>query len=132
MNQSVSRRELARVITTKLLTEPTKQSHWLKTLAAYIVEHRLIDELDLLVNDIAHELFEQAGHLTVEVVSAKALTATVRDDVKKYLKEMTDAKHVVLHESVDPELIGGLVARTADAELDTTVKKALRQLAAAA
>ena len=132
MNQSVSRRELARVITRKLLDEPTRQSHWLSVLAAYIVEHKLIDDADLIINDIAHELFVQAGHLTVEVASAKQLNETVRSSLTTYLKDTTDAKHIALHETVDPTLIGGLVARTADAEMDTTVKKTLRQLAAVA
>jgi len=88
------------------------------------------DQVDLLVNDIAHELYVQAGTLTVEVVSARELSAALRASVTELLQQQTDAKTVVMHESVDQELLGGFVARTADAELDASVRTKLRALSA--
>lgn len=132
MNQKVSRRELARTIVEQLLAEPSRQKHWIKVLAAYLVEWQRLDELDLLMNDIAHELYVQAGTLTTEVVSARQLSESVRKHLVQYLQKETDAKQVVLHETVDKEVVGGLIARTADHALDTTVQKRLRELAAVA
>jgi ATP synthase F1 delta subunit len=132
LNQKVSRQALARVLTAKLLAEPDRHQHWMQAAAAYLVEHHIVEDADLLMNDIAHEIAEQAGNLTVEVSSATALTDDVRAELINYLKRATHAQQVQLHETVNPELIGGLVARTPDAELDVSVKQQLRQLTALA
>ena len=129
MQSKVSRRVLARTVAAKLLKEPSKQSHWIRVTAAYMVEHNMADDLDLVVNDIAIELYEQSGHLLVDVTSARKLTDVVREDLKRTLKDATGAKRVELAEHIDPELIGGLVARTPSQQLDASVRTKLKQLA---
>ncbi|MEO6513389.1 MAG: F0F1 ATP synthase subunit delta [Candidatus Saccharimonadales bacterium] len=132
MATKVSRRAIAEAITTKLLSEPAKQQHWMQVLAAYLVAHDMVNDADMLINDIAHELLVQSGQLVVEVTSAEKLGEAVRKELVTYLQRETDAKNVQLHESTDPELIGGLVARTADTELDISLRSQLRQLTAIA
>jgi F0F1-type ATP synthase delta subunit len=132
MAQKVSRRHLAEAITAKLLSEPAKQAHWMQVLAAYLVAHDMVNDADMLINDIAHELLAQSGQLVVEVTSAEALGSAVRQELVTYLQRETDAKDVQLHESTDPALIGGLVAKTADSELDISLRTQLRQLTAIA
>ncbi len=132
MATKVSRRVLAEAITAKLLAEPQSSEHWMQALAAYIVEHNMINDADMLINDIAHELYVQAGQLVVEVTSAEVLSDSVRQQLTSYLQRETDAKTVQIHESTNPDLIGGLVAKTADAELDASVRTQLRTLAAIA
>jgi len=130
VSQRLSRRDIVRVVTARLLSEPKNRLAWMQRLAAYLVAHSMTDQVDLLVNDIAHELYVQAGTLTVEVVSARELSAALRASVTELLQQQTDAKTVVMHESVDQELLGGFVARTADAELDASVRTKLRALSA--
>jgi F0F1-type ATP synthase delta subunit len=132
MANKVSRRAIAEAITAKLLNEPAKQQHWMQVLAAYLVAHDMVNDADMLINDIAHELLAQSGQLVVEVTSAETLGAAVRKELVTYLQRETDAKDVQVHESTDPELIGGLIARTADAELDISLRSQLRQLTAIA
>lgn len=132
MSQKASRREIVRVVTARLLEEPKDRATWIKRLAAYLVENNLVNQADLLVNDIAHELFVQAGTLTVEVVSARQLSAALRQSISELLQSDTGAKKVVMHQSVDEALVGGFVARTADAELDASVRTKLRALSALA
>ncbi|HSX08247.1 MAG TPA: F0F1 ATP synthase subunit delta [Candidatus Saccharimonadales bacterium] len=129
MNRKVSRRTLARVVAEKLLAEPTRAKHWLQATAAYLLEHKMVDDADLLINDIARELFAQDGRLMVHVASARPLSESIRAELKTFLRETTNAKHVELAESLDKDLLGGLVARTPDAELDLSVRRRLRQLA---
>jgi len=132
VSQKASRREIVRVVTARLLEEPKDRATWIKRLAAYLVENNLVNQADLLVNDIAHELFVQAGTLTVEVVSARQLSAALRQSISELLQSDTGAKKVVMHQSVDEALVGGFVARTADAELDASVRTKLRALSALA
>lgn len=129
MNNKLSRRIIAQAIATKLVEEPTRRSHWIKTLAAYMVEHNMIDDLDLMVNDVVREVFEQSGELLVSVTTARPLTDTLRKDITKMLKEATSAKEVVMTELVEPEIKGGFIARTSDVVIDDSVRSKLKQLA---
>lgn len=129
MSAKVSRRVVARTLAGRLLAEPAKRSHWLRVTAAYLMEQHMVDDIDLFVADLAYELHEQSGHLYVDVTSARALTDGVRAELKRTLQEATGATHVELSEHTDPSLIGGLVARTPDAELDASVRTKLKQLA---
>jgi ATP synthase F1 delta subunit len=124
-----SRRVIARVIASKLVAEPARQDFWIKVLAAYLVENNRITEADLIVNDIEHELYTQDGQLVVNVTSARPLTAAVRTSLTNLLSDSTNAKKVTITEAVDPDLLGGLVAKTADAELDASVRTKLNRLA---
>ncbi|HSX29017.1 MAG TPA: F0F1 ATP synthase subunit delta [Candidatus Saccharimonadales bacterium] len=129
MNSKVSRRVLARTVAAKLLAEPDKKAHWLQALAAYVVEHNMAEDTDLLVNDIAHELYDQGGLLLVSVTSARDLSDGIREDLTRTLQAATGADTVELSEHVNPDLLGGLIAKTPDAQLDASVRTKLKQLA---
>lgn len=124
-----SRRVIARVIASKLVAEPARQDHWIKVLAAFLIENNRVEEADLVVNDIEHELYVQDGQLLVNVTSARPLTADVRKSLTSVLTDQTKAKKVTITEEVDPNLLGGLVAKTADAELDASIRTKLNRLA---
>jgi len=130
VNSKASRRVIARTVAAKLLAEPKARKHWITALAAYLVENNRTDEVDLVVNDIAHELFEQKGQLLVDVTSARPLSEQVKSELTRVLKDATAAQEVSLTENIDPSLLGGLIARTPDAQLDASVRTKLRMLAA--
>jgi len=129
VNNKVSRRVIARTVAAKLLHEPSRQSHWVKVTAAYLMDQHQVSDLDLFLNDLAHELYEQSGHLLADVTSARKLTDPVRAELKRALQDATAARRVELAEHIDPALLGGLVARTPDAQLDASVRTQLKQLA---
>jgi ATP synthase F1 delta subunit len=129
MNRKASRRVIARTVAAQILAHPSQQSHWLRATAAYLIEQRMADEVELIINDIAHELYEQGGHLLVDVTSARTLTDSVREELTRMMREATGATHIELAEHTDPALVGGLVARTPDAVLDMSVRTTLKQLA---
>jgi len=134
MNQKVSRQAIADFIAARLIAAKSadEQKRIMRSAAAYLVEHNRVSESELLINDIAHELYVQNGALSVEVTSAAALSKDAREELIEFMKKETGSKTVMVHESVDPELVGGLVARTPDAELDVSVRSKLRKLAAIA
>lgn len=130
--RTASRRDVVRTITSRLLDEPQQRSVWLQRLAAYIVDHKMVGQTDMIVNDIAQELYLQAGVLTAEVVSARQLSDEVRQSIGRMLRDRTHADKVVLHETTDQSLLGGFVARTPDAEIDASVQTKLKKLSALA
>lgn len=130
MNGNFSRRVIARTIAVQLLAEPGKSAHWMKVLAAYLLEQKQADLAELIANDIAREVFAQSGKLLVEVTSSHKLAENVRKDLQKALTDATGAKSVTFSEHTDPQLLGGLIAQTPDAILDASVRSRLKQLAA--
>ena len=130
MNSKLSRRVIARAVAAKLVDEPKRRNHWIKVTAAYMVEQGIAEDIDLVVNDIARELFALSGHLLADVTSAYPLTDTLREELKRNLRATTNAKHVELSEHIDRDLLGGVVARTPDGVLDVSVRTQLKQLAA--
>jgi F0F1-type ATP synthase delta subunit len=132
MSRTASRRDIVRVVTRHLLDEPQQRQRWIERLAAYMLEHKLFHAVDLVVNDLAHELQVQAGLLTAEVVSVRQLDDELRQAIRQLLQGQTGADEVVLHETTDQALLGGFVARTPDAEIDASVRTKLKKLSALA
>lgn len=123
-----SRRTIARIVAAKLAAPNADGRHIMQEVAAYLVQHNMVGDADVLINDIADELYTQSGRLVVEVTSAHALTDEARNNLSEYLQAKTGADSVELHEMVDEQLIGGLIAKTPSAELDVSVRNTLRQL----
>lgn len=125
----LSRRRIARELTRLLIAHPERRSILLQQVAAYLVHHKQVNQLHLLVNDIADELLAQQKHVSADVTTAFGLKINSREHVVAMLKKATGAQTVALTETVDPSLIGGIVVRTPQLELDASVKRQLTQLA---
>jgi F-type H+-transporting ATPase subunit delta len=69
------------------------------------------------------------GRVRAQVASAEPLAAPVLDRVRKALEQRT-GKQVIVETSVDPDLIGGVVARVGDLILDGSVRTQLSDLRA--
>jgi F-type H+-transporting ATPase subunit delta len=69
------------------------------------------------------------GRVRAEVISAEMLTPATLDRVRRSLEQRT-GKKVLINSTVDPELIGGVVARVGDLVLDGSVRTQLEDLRA--
>jgi F-type H+-transporting ATPase subunit delta len=127
-----SRRTIARIVAEKLTADGADGAAIMREVAAYLLDNNLVDDADMIINDIAEELYLQTGRLVVEVTSARPLSPEARQNLVGYLQKEVGASDVELHEMVDEDLIGGLIARTPSAELDVSVRNKLRQLTALA
>lgn len=100
-----------------------------KKLAAFLVENRRMRELDLIVRDIEEALVER-GVLLADIASSRKLSAEAAKAVEAYLKKTTEAKTVMLRETVDPALLGGVRVAIPGRELDATLRHRISQLKA--
>lgn len=71
---------------------------------------------------------ENRGTARAEVVTAVQLDETRKRRVSEGLATLVDRKEVILAESQDPEIIGGLVARIGDKLIDGSTRTRLRAL----
>jgi F-type H+-transporting ATPase subunit delta len=67
------------------------------------------------------------GRVRARVISAEPLAEPVLDRVRRSLEQRT-GKQVIVETAVDPELIGGVVARVGDLVLDGSVRTQLEDL----
>lgn len=125
----LSRRRVAREIVRLLVANPARKNQLLQQTAAYLVQTKQTHAAHLLINDIADELLALQGSLSADVRTAFGLTGATRASVVAMLQTATGAKTVELTETVDPLLIGGIVVRTPQLELDASIKRQLTQLA---
>lgn len=125
---AASRRLLAQVVASQLIAEPKQQARIIRTVAAYLTEHKLADQPHMFINDLARELQRQTGHLSAEVVTAHPTDLALLQKLAKSLKSATGARTVDLQASHQPDLLGGFIVRTPDAMIDKTVRRQLSQL----
>lgn len=97
--------------------------------AAYLVEHKIVNQLHMVVGDIAAELMRRTGHVPAEVVSAFALDEESRAKLESFIVQATNAKSVELTITEDKTLLGGVVIKTPGHEYDASVRRKLNQFA---
>ena len=91
-----------------------------------VEKQRFAAVLDIV--DIFRERADElAGRVRVQVATAEPLNAAMKAEVKAAMATLT-GKQVLLETSVDPSLIGGLVARVGDTVYDASLKARLSDL----
>jgi F-type H+-transporting ATPase subunit delta len=82
-----------------------------------------------LIDDMTFEFEKQymliKGVIRAEVVSVEPLTAQQREEVKRIIREV-DNKEVELIERLDPSILGGIIIRIGDKQIDHSVAGKLR------
>ena len=92
-----------------------------------LCEENLIGELPGVLRAYRDRYNEDNGILEVTAVSAVALAAPAREKLLAKLQKMT-GKNVVLTETVDPSVLGGLRLDMGGKRLDGTVQRHLERL----
>lgn len=75
---------------------------------------------------VLYEGIESIRH--VEVVSAVPLSQAQSEELSARMKTLTGARHIVLHPSTDPSLIGGIRVKTGDTVWDGSLSGRLEEL----
>lgn len=123
---ALSRRLLAKHIAGKLAAGGS-HADIMQQLAAYIVDHRLENDSERIINDIRLQLAE-LGTTSAEIITARPLTDDLRKQLETYVLAMTNASSVSLLERVDPTIKGGVIIETPDKRYDASVATKLKQL----
>ena len=91
----------------------------------------VVKRRELLLNSIVDEfddLFdEQTGRVQASVLTAHPLTAELTDALRAAIERQT-SRTVVLHQRVDPSLIGGIRISIGDVVVDGTLRRALADM----
>lgn len=129
MAASISRRRLAKYVADQLAAG-ADQSKVLTELAAYLVDHRRENQVELLVRDIETTMASEHNHVVAHVVSARELSDNLVAAITNFVATHTGAQAVEVKSSVDPSLLGGVIIKTPSAELDASIQRKLNALRA--
>ncbi len=92
-----------------------------------MAQKRRLFVLPALLTELRARIADHKGEVTAEVTSAKALTKTQTDALTKQLKAQV-GKDIKLNETVDKNIIGGLIVKVGSKMIDTSIRSKLNAL----
>jgi F-type H+-transporting ATPase subunit delta len=92
-----------------------------------IVDKRREALLDEIVVQFDTLLDRRQGRIQVQVTTARKLDDDLAEALRRAIEERT-SKTVVIHERVDPEVIGGVKVNVGDRVIDGTVRRTLQDM----
>ena len=98
------------------------------SLASYLIDERRMNDVGAIIRDIEKQLLVQDDTLYVHVTSAHDLSAAIKKEISDMFRDQSDAKHIRLEETINPDVIGGVRCETAEHRLDLTVRRQLQRL----
>ena len=96
---------------------------------ALLIDQRRLVDFPAICEEFARLADENSGLMTAEVTSASPLDERRKDRLRRALSQAT-GREVRLEVKVDPELIGGAIAKVGDVVFDGTLRAQLGQLRA--
>ena len=124
----ISRRALA-TYAARQLADGASAQHTAQQLVAYLAEQRRTGELELIIRDIEGVLAADYGALNIHITSAFPLETALKQELANFAKASESAKVAyIASETLDEDLIGGVVLRTPTRVFDNSIKTQLKQL----
>jgi F-type H+-transporting ATPase subunit delta len=109
------------------LLERTGASPLMRNFVYVVIDHRRIGSMSDIREAFELQLDERLGFVRAEVSSAAPLDAPQSAGLERELSKLT-GKRMRLRFDVDPELLGGVVARIGSTVYDGSVRGELREL----
>ncbi|MCG5052189.1 MAG: ATP synthase F1 subunit delta [Myxococcales bacterium] len=109
------------------LLPPVGASSEVRRFVRLLLERRRIIELPRVASAYQRLTDERLGRVRGRVVSATPLDSAALDEIRAALEART-GKQVLLETSVDPEILGGVVAHVGDLVLDGSLRSRLETL----
>lgn len=111
---------LREALTTRVL--PTSLN-----LSLLIVQRGLVDTMSNIAKELETLVLNYRNEAKAEVTTAKALDPKQEELVKKAL-EYSTGKNIIMSTRVNPDILGGIVARVGDQLIDSSVRYRLQAL----
>ncbi|HET8840812.1 MAG TPA: ATP synthase F1 subunit delta [Ktedonobacteraceae bacterium] len=96
-------------------------------LALLVVQRGLVDLMPNIANELRQMLLNFNNQAEAEVITAAPMDEAQSDLVKQALERRT-GKTILMQTRVDPEILGGVVARVGDQVIDGSIQQRLQTL----
>jgi F-type H+-transporting ATPase subunit delta len=109
------------------IAKKMKLSDTTSNVLALLASKRRLFVLPQLIVVLKEMLSEERGEVTAEVTTAKALTKAQAEKLAKTLKAQV-GKSIIIKETVDETIIGGLIVKVGSKMIDTSIASKLNAL----
>jgi F-type H+-transporting ATPase subunit delta len=96
-------------------------------LALLVVQRGLVDLMPNIARELNQLVLDHKNEATAEVTTATRLDESTQSQVQQALERMT-GKKILLETRVQPNILGGVVARVGDQVIDGSVERRLKLL----
>lgn len=122
----VRRTRIAKLVADRALKGGVSKQYS-RAVAAYLLSEGRVNELDSIVRDVQAD-WAEAGIVEVIASSAHPLTASIKADIKKQVRQVyPNAKRIIVTQAYDPGVIGGVRLNMAGKQLDLSVQAKLNK-----
>jgi F-type H+-transporting ATPase subunit delta len=96
-------------------------------LALLVVQRELVDLMPNIARELKQLVLDYKNEATAEVITATQLDESTQSRVQRALERMT-GKKIMLATRIQPDILGGVVARVGDQVIDGSVERRLKLL----
>ena len=121
---ALSRRDVARYAARQLVAGDDI-AVLVQQVSSYVIATKSQRTIELLVADIERCIADEYSHLSLSIESAYELSDALKKEVAGAFGEY---KSYEIKNSINPDLIGGVIAKTADQTLDTSTIGYIKKL----
>lgn len=99
-----------------------------KKVASYLMDTKQTLQMDSLMRDVM-SVRETKGIYEINVATAHPLSTSQTDNIEAYIKKhFKNCKKVIIHQKVDPTLLGGVRIESAHYLIDRSLKSELNYI----
>ena len=109
------------------MAEQFKLNDLMTKFLGFLISKRRFFFVEKILNDFIETCSKKRGEVKAELSSAKELSESEIDDIKKEL-EKNFSSQIKLNYKCDPSLIGGLVVQVGSTMVDTSIKNKLQKI----
>jgi len=122
-----SRASLAHIVADRTLASGINK-RYVREIASLLLDEGRTGELDSLLRDVQAD-WARSGHVEVITASAHPLAGDTRRDITKQIARLYPAaKKIVITETRDPDIIGGVRVSLPNKQLDLSIETKLNRL----
>jgi F-type H+-transporting ATPase subunit delta len=103
------------------LADAMKLHRLLRNFLLVVASHRRVNEMDQILSSFEAAVDDRTGFVPAEIASASELNPAQRERIERALGTKLN-KYIRAHYRVDPELLGGVLARVASREYNGTLR----------
>lgn len=103
-------------------------SSFVSNLIQMVFDYGRMDDLVAIIDEFERRYDAFNKRIHAEVITAVQLDTKQRDQLKAGLAKRLSANEIVLHETVDPSILGGVIIRANNETLDGSLSSKIEQI----
>ncbi|MGJ4064236.1 ATP synthase F1 subunit delta [Limosilactobacillus mucosae] len=103
-------------------------SPFVSNLIQMVFDYGRMDDLVAIIDEFERRYDAFNKRIHAEVITAVQLDTKQRDQLKAGLSKRLSANEIVLHETVDPSILGGVIIRANNETLDGSLSSKIEQI----